>query len=212
MGYKHGHSAAGAPSSTYRVWQSMLDRCLNANCTAYKNYGGRGIKVCDRWRDDFANFLADVGERPPGRELDRYPNNDGNYEPGNVRWATVEENQNNKRTNHLLTHNGETMTIAQWARRIGCRDNALSLRLSRSGMSVKEALETPWGDPYETRRKTCAFERIVHAGESLTAHQWAKRTGLPPATIRYRISAGWTPERALTTPARAPSQAWRKAS
>ena len=74
----------------------MLQRCNNPNNPAYHNYGGRGIKVCERWYD-FNNFLADVGERPhPDRSLDRYPNNDGHYEPGNVRWATAEQQRNNQ--------------------------------------------------------------------------------------------------------------------
>ena len=76
----------------------MRDRCRNPNHQAFKNYGGRGIKVCERWQHDFAAFLADVGPRPsPNHWLDRYPNNDGHYEPGNTRWATRKESAANKR-------------------------------------------------------------------------------------------------------------------
>lgn len=97
VAYKHGHAdhRNGAVSVEYYAWISMKQRCTNPKRHNYKNYGGRGIVVCDRWRDSFINFLADVGERPgPEFSLDRI-NNDGNYEPGNVRWATRSQQQRN---------------------------------------------------------------------------------------------------------------------
>lgn len=81
-------------SKTYRIWKSMLQRCNNPKCTAYARYGGRGITVCDRWRN-FENFLEDMGIQPPGLTLDR-TNNNGNYEPSNCRWVTHKENCNNR--------------------------------------------------------------------------------------------------------------------
>jgi len=94
--FKHGHGKAGELTPEYRTWLHMCWRCDNPNCISYPSHGGRGIMVCERWRD-FANFLVDMGERPKGKTLDRYPDNDGNYEPGNCRWATFKEQRANRR-------------------------------------------------------------------------------------------------------------------
>lgn len=81
---------------TYKTWQGMRQRCYNPNHNRYHRYGGRGIEVCDRWRYSYKLFLEDMGEKPDGKSLDRYPNRDGNYEPGNCRWATPQEQEANK--------------------------------------------------------------------------------------------------------------------
>jgi len=85
----------GSKWPEYKVWAGIVQRCENRNSPAYADYGGRGITLCDRWRKSFADFIADVGRRPVGHELDRI-NNNGNYEPGNVRWVTRAENNQNR--------------------------------------------------------------------------------------------------------------------
>lgn len=89
----HGHSSE--TSGTYVTWESMIQRCENPHHKGFKNYGGRGISICQRWRSGFLNFLADMGERPKGHSIDRM-NPDGNYEPGNCRWATPIEQRRNR--------------------------------------------------------------------------------------------------------------------
>lgn len=102
---------------THRCWTGMMTRCSNPRVPEFKNYGGRGITVCDRWRD-FANFLADMGVRPsPTHSLDRFPNNDGNYEPCNCRWATrVEQSRNTRTALKFVTLDGEQMSGMDMAR------------------------------------------------------------------------------------------------
>lgn len=93
---KHGHAVGGKESRTYSSWRSMLKRCYDPRSNGYERWGGRGIAVCDSWRESFANFLADMGERPEGMTLDRI-DNDRNYEPDNCRWATWSEQRRNQR-------------------------------------------------------------------------------------------------------------------
>lgn len=92
----HGHARRQQQTSTYLCWSAMHRRCFNHNAKDYPEYGGRGITVCDRWRQ-FEGFLADMGERPAGLSIDRFPDNDGNYEPSNCRWATPSEQARNRR-------------------------------------------------------------------------------------------------------------------
>jgi hypothetical protein len=116
----------------------MIDRCSNPESDSYSNYGGRGIKVCDRWLNSFENFLADMGPKPgPEYSIDR-KDNDRDYEPGNCRWATELEQQNNRRNNRWIQGFGRTQTLTQWSIELGIPRKTLSDRLGR-GMSLENA-------------------------------------------------------------------------
>jgi len=121
----HGQTGSRA----YETWISMKSRCLNKNYFYYKNHGGRGIRICERWMK-FENFYADMGERPNGRTLDRI-NNDGNYEPENCRWATAKEQHRNKRNNRTIKYQGEIKCLAEWAEELNVNYWTLWSRLKQ---------------------------------------------------------------------------------
>ncbi len=122
----------------HAVWRQMLQRCQNPNCVRYYTHGARGISVCDRW-ETYASFIADMGRRPSKLySIDRI-DNDGDYEPGNCRWATRRQQQNNTRRGRYLTHIGLRLTVAEWSRKIRVSQGTIRSRLDR-GASASEAL------------------------------------------------------------------------
>lgn len=129
-------------SPTHYSWLNMISRCRVESFPDFHNYGGRGITVCDRWQapDGFVAFLADMGERPAGTTLDRFPDNDGNYEPGNCRWATKKEQSRNKRASKYITYAGETLPLVEWAKRTGIPRSRLHMRLYAHDWPVAQAL------------------------------------------------------------------------
>ena len=133
------HGRAG--TKEYQAWQAMIGRCYNPRAKNFHRYGGRGIAVCERWRNSFDNFFSDMGERPDGHSIDRIDNN-GNYEPGNCRWATDSEQTGNRECSLFLTYNGETLTVAEWAKRCSLTRAALTHRL-RKGWDAERALTQP---------------------------------------------------------------------
>lgn len=139
-GKTHGESSYSSRTGTkeYTAWRKMRERCANP---IYTRYAGRGIKVCERW-DSYENFLADVGRAPgPEYSLDRI-NGDGNYEPGNVRWATRKEQGRNRFTCRIFELNGERLSIAEWADRAGIDYYTLHGRLSK-GWTIERAITAP---------------------------------------------------------------------
>lgn len=127
-------------TSTYYIYQGIIQRCHNPKAPAYGEYGGRGITVCQRWLDSFESFLADMGERPEGLTLDRIDNDKG-YGPDNCRWATWVEQANNRRSGVFVEHEGRRLSTAQRARELGMRQDTLMNRL-KSGWSIVAALTT----------------------------------------------------------------------
>ena len=134
---KQTHGMTGTP--TYISWAAMKARCLDPGHHAAKNYGARGIVLCERWRK-FENFFADMGPRPPGMTLDREKNELG-YSKENCRWATFSEQSNNRRVNIFVTYLGETLTIAQWSQKLGIKPNTISWRLNK-GWPIERVLKS----------------------------------------------------------------------
>lgn len=133
-------------SPEYSAWRSMLERCRLTTSKSYPRYGGRGIRVCERWTE-FEAFFADMGEKPsPHHSIDRFPNNDGNYEPGNCRWATASEQARNKRNTILVVQNGVLRPLIDVAEECGLLVCTIQRRMKR-GLSLADAIAAGRGVP-----------------------------------------------------------------
>ncbi len=144
--FKHGFAVRGKLHPLYSTWTHIIDRTTNPKCQDYPLYGGIGIKMFPQWRSSFTAFLSgvlnEIGEKPKGMSIDRFPNKLGDYEPGNIRWGTDEMQANNKTNNRLLEFHGKIQTAALWAREVGIRYQTLLTRLN-NGYSVERALTEP---------------------------------------------------------------------
>lgn len=136
--------------SSKTAWGQMISRCYDPNNHKYKSYGGRGIRVCDRWICRRL-FIEDMGERPDGMTLNRI-DNDGDYSPENCEWATYKEQSQNRRDNRRITFEGKTQCLTEWARQYGLNRTTLRRRLD-SGWSIENALKTPITDSRKSMRE-----------------------------------------------------------
>jgi hypothetical protein len=138
---RHGGSLGGIKTPEYSAWLHMRERCFNPNNSRYARYGGRGITICERW-NAYENFSVDMGLRPsPQHSIERI-NNDGNYEPSNCKWATRKEQQQNIVHARLITFNGQTLCLSEWARRLGSCAGTLTGRIKR-GWPLERVLTPP---------------------------------------------------------------------
>lgn len=161
----------------------MRARCSSPSDKNYKYYGARGVTVCERW-SSFAVFVADVGPRPAGMSLDRIDPN-GNYEPGNVRWATPLEQTRNRRNTKRLEAFGESLTASEWSERTGVSRFTIASRI-RKGWSAERAVSTP---PLK--------HPLTINGETRPATAWCKQLGVPLGTFYGRLARGWSEARSL---------------
>ena len=191
--YKHGHAVPPNCTHTYRIWQGMLGRCSNPNYPKWRNYGGKGITVCDRWRT-FENFLADMGECPSdNHSIDRICSN-GNYEPANTRWSDRYQQANNKTNNVVLEFQGRRLTMAEWAKELDISYNAIQFRLQR-GWNIEDTLTVSVRKVPDEKILTCN-------GESHNVKEWCKKFGMPYSTLQNRLKRGWSIEESLSIPIR----------
>ena len=197
----------------YAVWMSMKQRCLNPRNQKYKNYGARGIKVCDEWKKSYktfetwayANGYDDVA--PKGEcTIDRI-NVNGNYEPNNCRWVNSKIQGNNKRDNHIIKIGDISHTLSEWCEIYSISPKQVDSRVKNCGWTYEKAITTPlkncgWQHSEEIRKKL--RKRFLTCGnETKSLSEWAKRTGISECSISARIDRrGWSVEKALTTPIR----------
>lgn len=146
------HGESQSKTVEYTVWAHIKARCSNPKNQRWHRYGGRGIKICDEWANSYPAFLAAVGRRPsPKHSIERI-DNDGHYEPGNVRWATMKEQGRNMRRNLLITFNGRTQCLQDWANELGCNYQRIQYRL-KLGLPIN----TPKGRSHEFYNKMRAL-------------------------------------------------------
>jgi len=167
---KHGHSSIR--SSEYTSWMEMKGRCLNPNNNRFKNYGGKGISICNCWISSFSRFLEDMGSKPSSRHTIDRIDNEGNYEPGNCRWATPKEQARNRSTNLKIEYKGQVKCLSEWADLLGFNRHVLCNRLSR-GWSTKRMLETPTQKKpaVDKRNRRQRKPKPMQSTASGTAHQ-----------------------------------------
>lgn len=178
----------------YTAWGNMKGRCYRPSCRDFHNYGGRGIQMCDRWRESFINFYSDMGDRPsPKHSIDRIDTH-GNYTPENCRWATSKEQCHNMRRNNNYTHNGITKCLSQWASDTGIDRATLYQRLAY--LSMEDAINMP-----RYRKKTAPT--YEHGGETRTLAEWSRIINVSYCSLHNRIfKLKWSIEKTLTTPTR----------
>jgi hypothetical protein len=184
---KHGMSN----SPEYRAWRRILTRCYYPRHDKYAWYGGRGIVVCERWRESFKAFYEDMGPRPTPKHTIERKENDGNYEPGNCRWATQHDQSRNTSRNINLTFRGRTQCVQDWASELGIGRATVQHRLD-VGWTVERALTE------EVR--TVTFHMLTLDGETMTLTAWARRLGITKKALSARLHKGWSIKAALSTP------------
>lgn len=166
-------------SLTYTSWKDMKDRCSRKKNKQYIDYGGRGIRVCDRWKDSYLNFKADMGERKKGESIERKDVN-GHYEPVNCRWATSKEQARNKRNTRYWTHFGIRKSIADWAEEYKMALHVLVSRLRKQKLPFEVAVTRPVAPRYVLHK---------HKGKMLTRRQIAEMEGVPIEAFSQRMHA-----------------------
>ena len=184
----HGHARKRNRTPEYSAWVSMRARCSNIKHPEFKNYGGRGIYVCERW-GTFQNFINDMGVRPSSQHsLDRIDVN-GPYSPENCRWASNKEQCRNMRKTVVISAFGRTQSLPAWADELGITQKMLRTRIER-GWDAEKALT-----PLSGRKRTSTIYTIN--GLSLSATEWANRLKIPAKPVLRRLYRGWEIERAL---------------
>jgi hypothetical protein len=187
---KHHNTTHGlSKTRAYKSWQNARARCSNPNNKDYHHYGERGIAMSEAWAKNFGVFYAEMGECPVGYSLERIDVEKG-YVSGNCKWIPKREQNNNKRTNHLITYRGETKPMSVWAKQFGIPQRTVWDRM-QYGWSLDRVFSN---EKHSIRRK------ITCDGKTMCVMDWSRLVGIGESTIRRRINLGWPIEKALTVP------------
>lgn len=172
----------------------MRQRCLNSRHPKFRYWGGRGISICERW-NSYPMFLQDMGRRPTPRHTLGRIDNDGNYEPGNVRWEFQREQVRNSRSRRRISYGGETLLLVEWAEKTGLDANLIRFRLNKGWLPGEALGIEPHVDGRSRFRPR--GRRISYKGETMTIAEWSRRTGTKANDIGNRLRYGWTVGQAL---------------
>ncbi len=176
----------------YNIWRRMISRCYDTTDPGYRNYGLRGISVCDRWRNDCLAFVADMGSRPSSRHSIERRNNDGNYEPSNCYWLPLSQQGRNKRNNRRITWKGKTQPLVIWAEDLGLKWSTLNERLKR--LPLEDAM---------VRGVMIQRRNLTWRGKTMDIRSWADEIGVSTKTLYRRVITCKMPlEKALQGPLR----------
>lgn len=190
MTYRESHGGCG--TRLYCIWAHMKSRCLDRDSDCYNHYGGRGITVCDEWKDSFSAFRSwaiDNGYKN-GLTIERIDVN-GNYQPNNCRWIPQSEQSKNTRRTIMLSYNGDTLCLKDMANKYGLNQATLRNRLNR-GLTIQQAITMK---PYQIGKNQ---RLITFRGVTLPLSKMARLYGLTPPTLCHRLKIGWSVEKALT--------------
>lgn len=190
------HGEAGTPD--YMIWASIKSRCYCETNKDYNNYGARGIKVCDRWKESYENFIKDMGHRQSFDYSIEREDVNGDYCPENCYWLLKSLQAKNRRNNTELEYKGKVKILQEWADEVGIKPSTISKRINNYGWSIEEALTINPKDKF--RRESKLTKYIVCFGISWPLRVWSELSGIQKGTIIARIKRGWTPEKAVITP------------
>ncbi len=195
-GTTHGKSRIKGPDrEVYKIWVEMKRRCYDPTHDSFDRYGGRGIYVCAEWLNDVAQFITDMGLRPPAHQIDRSDNN-GPYAPGNCRWVESKQNARNTRANTNLKAFGRTQCLSAWAEEYGMEHTTLLARLSR-GWDLERALTEEVDSRRGVRQDVITLTAF---GQTKPLKVWAAEYGMRLPTLVRRLKQGWSAFDALTKP------------
>lgn len=187
--------------SEYNAWYHMVKRCTDSEDKNWGNYGGRGIKVCKKWRTSFHSFLADMGIKPNKEsQIDRIDNNKG-YSPNNCRWTTSKQQARNRRDNQKVMYKGKLILVIELAETHSMQVATLKYRLKK-GWSVDDAIKTKVSRRKKHMIKRSNTKTLTFQNQTKTIEEWASQKRIPAYVIYYRINSGWSVDKIINTPTR----------